>query len=81
MYMDIDHVIDNNKNPSWSVFLILMNTDIIKWFPKKQTTIETYFFGAEFVAMKIVMDMLRWLKVQIGDYGSRYFHFYIHLQQ
>ena len=33
-------------------FMVYMNMSLINWYSKKQSTIETSVFGAEFVAMK-----------------------------
>ena len=35
-------------NENRSGFFIYMNTALIQWFLKKQSTIETYVFGADF---------------------------------
>ena len=35
-----------------------MNTPLINWYSKKQSTIETSVFGADFVAMKVRIETL-----------------------
>ena len=40
-------------------FLIFLNMMLINWLPQKQPTIESSVFGAEFVAMKLGMEVLR----------------------
>ena len=47
---------------SRSGFLIYVNTALVQWFSKKQSTVETLVFGAEFVAMKQGIDVLRSLR-------------------
>jgi hypothetical protein len=39
-------------------FLIFLNMLLINWLSQKQPTIELSDFGAEFVAMKVGMDVL-----------------------
>ena len=41
--------------------LIYINSVLIDWLSKKQSTIETSVFGAEFIAMKMGLDRLRGL--------------------
>ena len=40
------------------MFFIFLNDALIQWFSKKQATVETSVFGAEFVAMNIFMETL-----------------------
>ena len=42
---------------------------LIDWFSKKQPTIETSVFGAEFVAMKNVVEKLRGLRYKLRMMG------------
>ena len=46
-----------------------MNNALIQWFSKKQTIVECYVFGAEFVAMKHVMEALRGLRHKLRMMG------------
>ena len=39
-------------------FMIYMNMSLINWSSKEQSTIETSGFGAEFAAMKVVVETL-----------------------
>ena len=39
-------------------YLISCNVSLVYWLSNKKPTIETYAFGAEFVAMKHVMEAL-----------------------
>ena len=45
------------------------NGALIRWLSKKQATIETSVFGAEFVAMKIGMELLRGLRYTLRMMG------------
>ncbi len=46
-----------------------MNTALIQWFSKQQATIEMSVFGAEFLAMKIGMELLRGLQYKLRMMG------------
>ena len=46
-----------------------MNTTLVQWFSKKQSTIETSVFGAEFVAMKEGIDTLKGLIYKLRMIG------------
>ena len=53
MMVDSDHAGDKATRRSRSGILIFMNNALIDWLSKRQPTIETSVFGAEFVAMKL----------------------------
>ena len=46
-----------------------LNCDLVQWLSKKQATIKTSVFGAEFVAMKIGMESLRGLRYKLWMIG------------
>jgi hypothetical protein len=58
MHVDSDHAGDKRTRWSRWGFLIYLNMLPITWFSKKQATIETSMFGAEFVAIKQGMETL-----------------------
>ena len=47
--------------------MIYMNISLINWYSKRQSTIETSIFGAEFVAMKVRIKTLCaiWYKLRM----------------
>ena len=47
MCVDSDHAKDKVSLRSMSDFLIYVNTALMQWFSKKQSTVETPVFGAE----------------------------------
>jgi hypothetical protein len=61
MICDSDHAGDKRTRCSRTGFLIFCNMALIDWASKKQATIETSVFGAEFVAMKHGIEKLRGL--------------------
>ena len=65
MFVDSDHAGDKVSQKLKSDFLIYVNTKLVQWFSKKQSTLETSVFGAEFVAMKKVVDALRGLRYKL----------------
>ena len=50
LYVYSDHSGYKLTRQSSTGFIIFMNTSIVQWLSKKQSTIETSVFGAEFVA-------------------------------
>ncbi len=61
MMCDSDHAGDNRTRCSRTRFLIFCNMTLIDWVSKKQATIETSVFCAEFVAMKRGIEKLQGL--------------------
>ena len=49
--------------------MLYMNTALVQWFLKKQSTVETSVFGAEFVTMKKSIDTLRCLRYKLRMMG------------
>ncbi len=69
MFVDSDHAGDKRLRRSRSGFLIYLNMSLVTWFSKKQSTIETSVFGAEFVAMKQGMEALRGIRYKLRMMG------------
>jgi hypothetical protein len=61
MMCDSDRAGDKRTRRSCTGFLIFCNIALIDWVSKKQATIETSVFGAEFVAMKHGFEKLQGL--------------------
>jgi hypothetical protein len=59
MMVDSDHAGEKRTRRSRTGFIIFCNLAPIIWLSKQQGTIETSVFGAEFVAMKHGIDILR----------------------
>ena len=62
MFVDSDHAGDKISCISRNGFLMCMNTTLVQWYSKKQPTVETANFGADFVAMKQGIHSLRSLR-------------------
>jgi hypothetical protein len=65
MMVDSDHAQEKRTRCSCTEFIIFCNLAPIIWLSKQQATIETSVFGAEFVAMKHGIEMLRGLRYKI----------------
>jgi hypothetical protein len=61
MMCDSDHAGDQRTRRSRTGFLIFCNMALIDWVSKKQATIDSSLFGAEFVTMKHGIEKLRGL--------------------
>ena len=69
MMVESDHAGDKQTRRSRTGFLIYCNMALIIWQSKRQPTIETSVFGAEFVAMKHGIKMLRGLRYKLRMMG------------
>jgi hypothetical protein len=69
MYVDSDHAGEKRTRRSRSGFFVFLNCALVQWLSKKQPTIETSVFGAEFVAMRIGMESLRGLRYKLRMMG------------
>ncbi|KAL7455165.1 hypothetical protein ACHAXS_000352, partial [Conticribra weissflogii] len=69
MFVDSDHAGDQCTPRSCSGFLIYLNTALISWYSKRQLTIETCTFGAEFVAMKTGIKALSGISYKLRMMG------------
>jgi hypothetical protein len=61
LYVDSDHAGEEVTRCSRTGFFIFLNMASVVWFSKRQPTVETSVFGAEFVAMKSGMETVRGL--------------------
>jgi len=69
MYVDSDHAGEKKTRRSRTGFFIFLNSALIQWLSKRQPTIETSVFGAEFVALKNGMECLRGLRYKLRMMG------------
>mgnify|MGYP000306262750 CR=1 FL=1 len=69
MWVDSDHAGEKRTRRSRTGFFIYINMACIDWVSKRQSTIETSVFGAEFVAMKHGMEKLRGLRYKLRMMG------------
>ena len=69
IFVDSDHAGDKLTRRSITGYIVFLNNAPIAWLSKKQATIESSVFGAEFVAMKIGMETLRGLRYNMCMIG------------
>ena len=67
--VDADHATDTVTRRSRTGFLVYLNSALVYWFSKKQTSIESSSFGSEFVAMKQCCEYLRGLRYKLRMMG------------
>ena len=59
LFIDLDHAGEHLARQSRTRYIAYVNMAPVAWFSKRQATVETSVFGAEFVAMKTAMDAMR----------------------
>ena len=69
LFVDSSHADDKSNRRSRSGYFVFLNSAPIAWLSKKQATIETAVFGAEFVAMKIGMEAVRGIRYKLRMMG------------
>jgi hypothetical protein len=69
MMCNSDHAGDKRTRRSRTGILFYCNLALIQWISKRQPTIETSVFGAEFVAMKHGIEALRGLRYKLRMMG------------
>jgi hypothetical protein len=69
MMVDSDHAGDKTRRRSRSGILIFLNMALIDWLSKRQPTIETSVFGAEFVAMRLGIERLCGIRYKLRMMG------------
>ena len=62
MYVDSEIAGDRVRRRLTTGFFVLLNSALIQWVSKRQPTIETSVFGAEFIAMKHRVDTLQGIR-------------------
>ena len=65
--VDADHASDTVTRRSRTGFLVYLNSALIYWSSKKQTSVESSSFGSEFIAMKQSCEYVRglWYKLRM----------------
>ena len=56
-YVDADHAHDTVTRRSVSGILLFLNGMPVKWYSKRQTTVETSSYGSELVAARIAVEL------------------------
>lgn len=69
LFVDSDHAGDLACGRSRTGFYIFLNSAPILWFSKRQPTVETSVFGAEFVALKAGIKAMRGIRYKLRMMG------------
>jgi len=71
LFVDASHANDKVNRRSRTGYFIFLNSALIQWCSKKQPTIETSVFGAEFVAMKNGIECCRGIRYKLRMMGVK----------
>ena len=69
LYVDSDHATESKTRRSRTGFLVYLNMAPLIWYSKRQPTVETSVFGAEFVALKNGIETVRGLRYKLRMMG------------
>jgi hypothetical protein len=69
LFVDSDHADEKFTRRSRTGFVIYLNMAPIVWFSKRQPTVESSVFGAEFVAMNNAIETFRGLRYKLRMMG------------
>jgi len=69
MFVDASHATCLASRRSTTGVVIFLNGTPVKWYSKRQNTIETSTFGSEFVALKIAVEMNESLRYKLRMFG------------
>ena len=69
VFVDSDHAGDQVTRRSRTGFIVYLNSALVYWSSKKQTTVETSSFGSEFMAMKQATEYVRGLRYKLRSMG------------
>ena len=67
--VDADHASNTVTRRSRTGFVVYVNSALVYWFAKKQTSVESSSFGSEFCAMKTCCEYLRGLRYKLRMMG------------
>ena len=68
-FVDANHAGNVKDRRSQTGILIFINRAPIHWYSKRQNTVETSTFGAEFCAMKCAVEMIESLRYKLRMFG------------
>jgi hypothetical protein len=68
-FVDADHAGNRVTRRSHTGILIYLNCAPIIWYSKAQSTVEASTFGSEFIAMRILVEMLESFRYKLRMFG------------
>ena len=69
MFVDASHGSDTKNRKSQTGLLIFVNKSPIMWYSKRQPTVEVSTFGAEFCALRIGVELVKYLRYKLRMFG------------
>jgi Reverse transcriptase (RNA-dependent DNA polymerase) len=67
--VDADHATDTTTRRSRTGFFVYVQSALVNWTSKKQTSVESSSFGSEFIAMKQCCEYIRGLRYKLRMMG------------
>ena len=68
-YVDASHAANKKTRRSHTGYIIFVNRSPILWYSKRQQTVETSSFSAEFIAMKACVEAIQHLRFKLRMFG------------
>jgi hypothetical protein len=68
-FVDANHAGNTKDRRSQTGILLFINKAPIQWYSKRQTTVESSTFGAEFCAMRAAVDLIEGLRYKLRMFG------------
>ena len=68
-YVDASHAANRKNRRSHSGFIVFMNRSPVMWYSKRQQTVETSSFSAEYIAMKVCVETIQQLRFKLRMFG------------
>ena len=68
-FVDSDHASDKESRRSQTGILIFCNRAPVMWYSKRQNSVQSSTFGAEFNALKIATEMVQGLRHKLRSFG------------
>ena len=68
-YVDASHGANKVTRRSHSGYILFVNRAPVKWFSKRQATVETSAFSSEFIAMKHCIEDIEYLRFKLRMFG------------
>ena len=68
-FVDASHAANKVTRRSHSGYVVFLNRAPIVWYSKRQQTVETSTFSAEFIAMKVCLEAIQHLRFKLRCFG------------
>ena len=68
-FVDASHAANKMTRRSHSGYVIFLNRAPIVWYSKRQQTVETSTFSAEFIALKVCLEAIEHLRFKLRCFG------------